>query len=240
VSLRSGRRRLTSRRGLAGVAVGVVAVLAASGCDSDLHPGAAAVVDGTTISQDQVDDVVTAVCDYLMIANESAQTPSEPAFSDLRSSFLGLYVEFEVVDAATEALGLTIHPADIDAFASQFELPDDLSDEDADIIDGYLYEQADDQVSQATIAAHLKDSGVTDSSDVDPNAIDGAADYLADQLSDADIEVNPAYGVWDGQAVTIGSGSLSSLVSKTLPPPPEDGSQPQTDTSDLPPSQVCG
>lgn len=222
-----------------GAVASLVAVVALTGCDAQLHPGDAAVVNGTSISQDDVDDVVTAVCNYIEIANKSAEQPSNPAFSDLRSSFLGLLIQFDIVSAVTSELGLTIYPADIEK-AAQFPLPDELSQEDQDIINDYLYQQAESQVGQATIAAHETDSGVTNSTGVtiDPNS--PPPDAVQQALADADVSVNPGFGSWDGTTVTTSSGSLSDLVSTPKPTSNEGGASAPTDTGDLPPSQVCG
>lgn len=215
-------------------ALGLAASLAITGCDQSFHPGAAAVVDGTTISEDQLDDVVTSVCNYLEIANETSQTPSTPTFAELKASFLGVYIQLEVVRGMLDSMGLTVNDADIEALASQFTIPPELDDDDAQVIDDYLRAQAENQLGQATIAAHLDDPSVTDSSDVDPQAVQGATKAVAAAMDEADIEVNPSFGTWDGQGVTAGSGSLSTLVSQ---PEPADGEP--ADTSDLPPSQVC-
>jgi hypothetical protein len=236
VRIRGGRRRLTSRRGMAAVAAAAVGVLALSSCDSQIHPGAAAVVDGTRIEQDQIDDTATALCSVI-VANPSSRQSALPTFADLRSSLTGFQIQVVAADAVAEAEGLTIYPADVEKLAAQFTLPP-LSDSDTEVITTYVDDLARFYVTIATINAHAADSGVTDSAgqDVSPNNPPPVPDALTERLKNGDVSVNPMYGVWDGTNVTAGSGSLSALVSSEPVPSGAPAGDPPTD---LPPSQVC-
>jgi hypothetical protein len=239
VSIRSGRRRPTPRRGLATVAMAAVVVLALSSCDSQIHPGAAAVVDGTRIEQDQVDDTATSLCNWIL-ALPASQRSAAPTFADLRSSLTDFHIQLLAADSVAEDEGLTIYPADVQKLAAQFTLPDDLSDSDTEILTTYLDDVARLYLTMATINAHADDSGVTDSSDqtVSPSSPPPVPDAVTKRLKSGDITVNPMYGVWDGATVTAGSGSLSALAS-SQPSAPNDEFPAEDLPNDQPPSQVC-
>lgn len=227
---------LRSRRVLAALATAAVGVLVLSSCDSQVHPGAAAVVDGTRIEQSDVDDTANALCN-LLLANPGSEQSSSPTFADLRSSLTDFEIQVMTADSVAEAQGLTIYPADVDAIASQLSLPDGLSADDVDTLQSYVDDISRLWVTSATINAHADDASVTSSTDqtVDPNAPPPVPVAVTQQLEEQDVSVNPMYGVWDGSAVTSGSGSLSAPVSA-----PPSAANPDADTSaDRPPSQVC-
>lgn len=229
-----------ARRPAKAVAWATVAAVCLAGCGADLNPGRAATVNGTTITQGEVDDLVRAACAYIEINNETSPQPVPQALADLRAILTSNLISFDLTGSATEELGLTILPASVDAIAGQTPLPDGLSDDDVDLLRTFFNNGAESQVAQATIGAHLNDESVTTSADVTPKDAAGAADYIQQYFDDADVTVNPAYGSWDGSAVTSASGSLSDGVSegaKARIQTPESG---PADPSELPPSQVCG
>jgi hypothetical protein len=233
------RRGLTSRRGAALVVLAAAGTLTLSSCDSEIHPGAAAVVDGTRIEQSQVDDTAQALCN-LILAGQGSQQSSAPSFADLRSSLTDFQIQVMASDAVAKSEGLTIYPADVQKVAAQLTLPDGLSDDDVDTLTSYVDDISGLWVTSATINAHADDSGVTSSADVqvDPSAPPPVPEAVTQKLEDDNVAVNPMYGVWDGSAVTAGSGSLSAPVS--APPTPSNDQFPAEDSSsDQPPSQVC-
>jgi hypothetical protein len=214
------------------VVTSIVGVLALSGCDSEMHPGSAAIINGTAITQDKVDDVALAACNYLDVANKSAAQP-QPALSlaDVRLRVLNSFVIYEVVGAVTHELGLTINPADVNKAGGAPNLPDGLSADDEKLMNEFFYDGTEEQIAEATIGAHLKDPSVTDSTGVTPDSASDAADYITDKLNSADVDVNPTYGTWDGTSVALASGSLSDPVSDT---------KDLADASTLPDAQTCG
>jgi hypothetical protein len=245
VSLRSSRSSVPRRRA-AFVAVAVLGLVTLTGCNLDLHPGVAATVStddngqktSETIQQASVDDVVTAACGYINAANKGASQPTTIATNDLRSNVLSSLVAYDVIDAATKALGLTVYPADIATQASQTQMPAGLSDSDKNVLTGFFYKQSKAQVQQAVIGAHLKDPSVTTSAGVDINSASDAASYVIGKLKAADVDVNPQFGEWNGQTVATASGSLSDPVSpsaKSLLT-----AQGTTNVENLPASMVCG
>lgn len=230
---RSGR---SARRALALSAVGVLAL---SGCGLDLHPGAAATINGTVLAQDDVDDLVSSLCSYIDVANAGSASPQQYGVAELRATVTAALISFDLLDEAAADLGLTIEPADVDALAAQNQIPDSLSATDSERVTDFFHDGAESQVTQETIGAHLKDETVTSSSDASSTDVNASSDYVTDYFAKQDIIVSPQYGTWDGSVVNQGSGSLSDAVSPaaTAAVPRSDGS---TDVSGLPDSQVCG
>lgn len=232
------RRSRPARRLVLALAVTAATTL---GCGLDLHPGAAATVDGDEISQDSVDQLVSAACNFIEVGNEGSATPRQVGASTLRSSLTSTLVGFALTDKAVDAdhLDLTVYSADVES-ADTTKLPDGLSDTDATLLDDFFYDLAQEQVQQATIGAHLKDDSVTTSADVSSNDVALASDYMTTLFSAADVDVNPGYGTWDGSVVNAGSGSLSDPVSSEAKYTAENASSGSGDVSGLPPTQVCG
>jgi hypothetical protein len=238
--IRSGSAR---RRLLPVAALGLAAALGLSGCGADLQPGSAATVkhdgvDGvgavdTTIDEGTVDDLTAAFCSYIDEANKSAQQPQQIAQTTIRYQLLNALIAFQLMDSLSESRGLTMRPSDVAAAAKQNSpsLPAGLSDSDKDLLTQFLNDTALATLEQSTLAANLSDSGQTTSEGVTPGATAGSDGVKNRWFEEADVEVNPSYGTWDGQQVVAGSGSLSDLVS---------GPSPTAEPSSLPPSQVCG
>jgi hypothetical protein len=221
----------------------VAAALGLSGCGADLQPGAAATIqhDGvddagavdTTIDEGAVDNLTAAFCDYVVEANKSVQQPQQLAVATLRADILNALIAFTLMGSLADSRGLTIRDSDVAAAAKTLNpsLPPELSDSDKELLGRVLDDSARATVEQSTLAANLSDSGQTSSEGVQPGAIAGSDGVKNRWFADADVDVNPAYGTWDGATVDGGSGSLSDLVS---------GSSPTAAPGDLPRTQVCG
>jgi hypothetical protein len=241
--IRSGTAPCARRRVLSVAALAIAAALALSGCGADLQPGAAATVkhdgvDGvgavdTTIDEGTVDDLTAAFCNYIDEANKSSQQPPQQvATATIRYQLLNALIAFQLVHSLAETRGLTIRPADVAAAAQQNPpIPDGLSEGDKDLMDQFLDESAQATVEQSTLAANIRDPGSTSSQGVTPGAVSGSEPVVAAWSKKADVDVNPAYGTWDGTKVVGGSGSLSDLVS---------GPSPTAEPGSLPRTQVCG
>jgi len=226
---------------------GVVALAAAAvtGCSIDLHPGQAAVVNGDRISQSSVDDSVQAACAFLEVSNAENPQATGIAITDLRSSFTGAFVSVEIFRELLDERGLTVTPADIARTASQNTIPDELDEDDAELLQTFFDDIAEISLSDALVQANEADSSITDSSQLTGDEqSDPGSTVVTDFFAAQDVEVNPQYGQWDGEwdgnPVTFASGSLSKPVSDTAQPLVPDPQTGNTDTSSLPPTQVCG
>ena len=241
------RKGSVGRRVLPAAALALAAALGLSGCGADLQPGAAATVkhdgvDGVgavdaSIDEGTVDDLTAAFCSYIEEANKSAaqqqQQPQQIAQASIRFQLLNALIAFKLMGSLSDSRGLTMRPSDVAAAAAQNSppLPSGLSESDQKLLTQFLDDTALATLQQSTLAANLNDSGQTTSEGVTPGATAGSDGVKNSWFEDADVEVNPSFGTWDGKEVVGGSGSLSDLVS---------GSDPTADPSTLPPSQVCG
>lgn len=231
-----GRRRMSA--GLA-----AVAVLAVSGCGStNLHSGSAAVVDGTPISQSQVDKMVLAACSFVKqqrLAAGQAQV-GQPVAS-LRTNIANSYIDFILDSRAARKLHISISEAAIARFPSS--IPKGVSEADRARLQQFFHQTARSRLEEAVIGAHLKDPSVTTPDKVTRANLEALAtaarNYLARFRANQNVTVNPVYGMWSGTTLQPASGSLSDAVSasaKKWLSLRGGGGQP----SDLPPSQVCG
>jgi hypothetical protein len=235
------RSRSAGRRhAVRAAALAAVVALALSGCGTDLQPGVAAKVrapsadDATSITQSHVDDVTRALCGYLKTGGSGNQLPVAVARSNTALNYL---VFFNLMDALADERGLTMRPSDVASGAAQFTVPDAMSGDDRDILTQFFDDFAKASLQQATLAANLQ-SGQTTSAGVDISATSGAEPTIKAYFDKADVEINPADGVWDGFNVTAASGSLSDPVSSAAAA--AKSAIDDNDVSNLPPSQVCG
>jgi hypothetical protein len=225
------------RRVLPAAALALVAALGLSSCGTDLHPGIAARVDGTTISEGHVDDLTHAICSYVAAANAqgSSQQGQLPISAIRSQTALGDLIYMQLMESLADSRDLTARPSDIQAAADQTPVPDGLSEADSATLRDFFYDFWKAQVQQSTLAANLRDPSQTTSEGVTAGAISGSEPVLQDWSEKADVEVNPAYGAWDGTQMKPGSGSLSDPVSSEA-----TAVAAGKDVSILPANQVCG
>lgn len=228
--------RRTKRR-IAGLAM--VVALGVSGCT--FHPGSAAVVNGTTISQSNVDDLVLAACDFTELVNRknpsSAQARPVSYFKHLFTQDL---ISFEITAKAAREMHLSVSPAAIAKITSQQSLPDGLSAGDRDRLTEFFTGAARSQLQQAVIGAHLKDSSVTTADNVTPDDVTAANKFMAAYTRKQSVQVNPAYGSWDGHRVGDTDGSLSVPESAAAGTWLRLRQNNASGATGLPPNQVCG
>lgn len=233
------------RRGTIGFAV--VAMLGLSGCSSDLQPGAAAKVNDVRISQDKVDDIVGAACEYTEVAREQSGGGEPQRLDELRSTITTALIQFEIVnDTATERR-VSASAAAVSQVAEQTQIPAEVSAANRETLEAFFADFATSQGQQAAIGANVTDAQVTSISEVTPEDLEAAADVLAEVTQDQDVVVNPAYGTWNGEAVTAGNGSLSDAVSDASlgsaggeDPGLTASADPSSDAADVSAVQFCG
>lgn len=225
-----------SRR-LRAAAAGLVATTAVSGCM--FHPGSAAVVNGSTISQSTIDDLVVAGCGFFK-AQRMTQGGATPGTSTawLRNVFTGGLITIKILDKAADQLHLTVSPAAV-ANATQ-TLPSTMSSHDQEVLGAFLADSARSQLQRAVIGAHLKDSSVTSAEGVTPDDIPAAAKYLRAFTARQHVEVSPAYGTWSGTTLADSDGSLSKAQSADARKWLALRADNQQSVTGLPASQVCG
>lgn len=202
-----GRRRVA--------AVGLVAGLL-SAC-GQAAPGAAASIDGETISLDRVDAYADAACEYTRTATEMTNQPPQPiSGAQLRVEVLNLLVQSVLTERVGERLGVTVPPsagagipdatrAVLDAMPAQ---------EAADATDFLAVSQRTGALQQAIGAELLGAEGTGPQTEGVTPEQRGAEAVLAEQ-QDADIEVDPRLA--DGYAVrTAAAGADSATPASPL------------------------
>jgi hypothetical protein len=127
----------------------------------------------------------------------------------------------------------------IAASAARNQIPPGLSSTDKAALKEFFYDVGKSSAQTQLIGAHLADPSVTTTAQVNSDQSKRASKYLTSYVAKQDVRVNPAYGEWNGKTVVGGSGSLSDPVSALAKASETAASDPQADTSDLPPSQVC-
>lgn len=235
---------MTSRKKRHGIAAAaVVGAVVVSGCT--FHPGQAAVVNGTNISQGTVDDLVHAGCSFFKAQRmQSGGAAPATSTSYLRHLFTLNLISFKIIDKAASKLHLTVSPAVIARITSSQTLPDALQGTDRERLQGFFKMSTRADLQKAVIGAHLKDPSVTNADHVQPGQINDSVKYLRTFTLQQYVTVNPAYGTWSHGQLLDTDGSLSAAQSQsarrwlTLRAENTDGSGQNADQ--LPRGQVCG
>jgi hypothetical protein len=237
---------VTSRKKRYGLAVAAfVGAMVASGCS--FHPGQAAVVNGSNISESTVSDLVTAGCSYFEANRKESPTGgAEPATSIayLRHVFTLNLISFKIVDKAASELHLTVSPAVLAKATSGQRLPAGLQGEDRERLKAFFDASTRAEVQKALIGAHLKDPSVTTADHVTRDQTQDSVKYLRAFTLRQHVTVNPAYGTWSHGQLLDTDGSLSAAQSSTarrwlsIRAANLDSSGENVDQ--LPASQVCG
>jgi hypothetical protein len=236
---RSGARRGKARlRGAGVVSAVLLGLVSVSACSTGFNPGAAATINGTTIPESQVDDVVSAACAYTA-AVSTGGAPQPTSLANLRLSITQAMIQFALTDEVTRAMGLSVSPAAVSAASAQSSVPSGLSSDDAAALKGFFTDYATSTAQTQLIGGHLADSSVTSSDQVKGDNSRLAGKYLTTFAAKQDITVNPAYGRWNGAAVVGGGGSLSDAVTTSAKDSLVAATNAQANTSDLLPVQVC-
>ena len=235
---------MTSRTRRYGIAVAaVVGALAMSGCT--FHPGQAAVVNGSSISQSAVDDLVQAGCGFFK-AQRAANGGGVPSTSTsfLRNLFTQNLISFKIIDKAATQLHLTVSQAAIAKASAGQTLPKGMQGDDQTRLRSFFTESTRADLQKAVIGAHLKDPSVTNADHVAASQIGASTAFLRAFTLKQQVSVNPAYGTWSHGRVLDSDGSLSAAQSTDarkwlrLRAANSDGSG--SGISGLPASQVCG
>ena len=199
------------------------AVLLLAGCGSSVHPGAAAVVDGTTISMSRADDVAAVYCKLsLLSAPEGQPIPN----ADVRRQAVTDLVVAVVADDMAEDADLTpnpssyeVSPAQRDEIARSF--PDDELDE--------VVETINDSQRTFAIAELIGGREIDDPDAATQQLQEEGLQLIQAELERRDVEFDPRYGIGDDLRQTAATGSLSVPVEA-----PE-----ASDPKELPATQQC-
>lgn len=226
-------RHIRSRRRAGGL-VAAAAVLVLAACGDGVSPGVAAQVDDEVITNDEVDDLATVICEIDKGAGQAGKPMSAQRATAL-SVLLGIEIGREVgnLDAVPQQqVNQSLTAA---SEARQF-VPEDLRD----YFDEIVRESTRSAIAvDAAAAAEVSEAGEPP----EPTAVqEQAAQLQQEYLEEHPVEIDPRYGVYQDGQVVSGQGSVSVPVSERarsfVPQATDDmGAQP---AADLPPSQVCG
>lgn len=186
--------RPATGRGRRLAAVGLVAALL--GACGQASPGAAASIDGETISLDQVDAYADAACEYTRTVTEMTnQQPQPISGAQLRVEVLNLLVQSVLTERLGERLGVTVPPSAGAGMPDATRAVIDAMpvEEAAEAADFLAVSQRTGALQRAIGAELLAAEGTGQEAD-QPEEVTpeqrGAEAVLAEQ-QDADIEVDP-------------------------------------------------
>ncbi len=230
--------RSLRRRQLVGA--GLTAVLTLTGCGADLSPGAAAVVEDVTITDQEIDDLTEAACSFTTESNAGGVAAPSVAIAGLKGYLVERLIQVELVSTVADDMGLTVPDAQVQMVSATSQIPDSVPAEQRDLLGDYFDTDARASILVGLIGAHLRDSSITAADQIAEEDSTRGQAYLDKVSADQDITVSPSYGRWNGTALENGTGSLSDPVSTTAAPEPVPGQPPGEDPLEgLPPSQVC-
>lgn len=208
------------------------AVLALSGCG--VHPGAAAVVGDTTITDDQVDGAAVALCSANSVGEDSPALASRGA----RQAALNFLIDSELSRQFAEVEGVEPDQEQVSATLTQNAagieaLPEDEREDFRDLLVGFRESEL---ILTEVGLRSLQEQGV------EPSAPEEAASegvrLRAEWAAAVDVDVDPRFGDYAEGGLTAASGSLSVPVSESA----TTGAEPNPGeawVAGLPASQKC-
>jgi hypothetical protein len=186
------------------------AALALTGCG--LHPGAAAVVGDTTISNGEVDDAAAALCSANITgAKAQGQPAPDLASRGARQAALQLLVDTELSHQFGEEKGVDPARSQVSAALQQNKQALDLLPESRKpAFEDLLRSYAEGQLMLIAIGKQ----SLADASADDNAALSEGTKLRNKWAKSVDVEVDPRYGTFDQGTLTPASGSLSIPVSQ--------------------------
>jgi hypothetical protein len=226
------------RRHLAVVAA-VAAAAVLSAC-SDMHPGAAIVIndDDYRASMDEVDDLTAALCEASPLLAEAQGAPAQESEGiDARQYVVGLLIQSYLTPLAAEDVGagepapeeLTVNPDDY------VDITDQMDENKADDFLRLLQLGAEVGAWQANIGLEQPDASPA-------TAAQAGQQYVLDYAEDFDIDIDPRLGL-DGddlQAETLGRSGSISVAQSSEAVQRQNPDEAEAVLETLPRSQVCG
>ncbi|MFC9065993.1 SurA N-terminal domain-containing protein [Streptomyces carpaticus] len=196
-------KRRTTALSVTAAAVLVAAPLL-TGCSTGAHPGAAAVVGGERISISQVQGHVDAVRAAQRDQPDADQLIA--ASSTLTRETVNFLVYLQVVDRAAQSQGVDITRRQVQEARADAEAnaggPDALAQSAISGQGGLplTAEQIDD-----VLRSNLQIQGIAERLGVleDPMGGEKIGQLLAETADEAGVEINPRYGTWDAQLVSL-------------------------------------
>jgi hypothetical protein len=190
-------------------AVLVLAGLTLAAC-GNVHPGAAAVVDGQTISMKSLDKTAKALCTLALASSQGGAAPASPANSDIRRQAVSTLVSLVVARKIAKEEGITLNPSDYELTSEQErQVATAFPKEKNHAEINKLIEQSQ-ELQSISLALGERITGQTPTAETaDQIGAAGQAE-ITKAFKDNDVEFAPRFGLSDSSAKTITStGSLS-------------------------------
>lgn len=185
----------------------VVSALLLSGCSASMSPGAAAVVDGTTISMKEADRTAKVYCQVALFSSAQAGG-STVQNADVRRQAVSELVNGVVAREVAEREGLRI-PRSAYVFTNEQRdqvaqaLPDVDVDEAVRVLEaGQRTYAIAERLGETATGEKVTDANATDIQDT-------GRSVLAEALKRADVSIDPRFGLGDDGSQVAASGSLS-------------------------------
>jgi hypothetical protein len=201
-------RSIKSGRKTKGVVLAAAALVALTGCGS-LHPGAAAVVDSTTISHQTVDSLAEALCTANLEGAKAAGQSRDFSTRSTREGALQVLLEAQLsqVFGAEENVKPNRQMVS-QALSQNKDLIDALPEDEQDAYRDALKQYAEGQLMLVEIGrASLEDKGQTNVPD--DQAIAEGQRLRSEFVKTIDVEVDPRYGSFSKDTLQPGGTSLS-------------------------------
>ena len=169
-----------------GVGLAAVAILAVSGCGA-MHPGAAVVVDGESVSMEKVDGLAGNLCEAVAASGQA----QDAGGADARQQAASMMLTLTAVRQAADDLGVEAEPSDYAITEQDTEmLESQFADADIDQIKKLI------EIGKETTAL-VTAIGEDQSGESGQQAQEAGQKYLQDYIASADVDVDPRYGLDD-------------------------------------------
>lgn len=185
------------------VGIAAAAMLALSACGS-MHPGSAIVIDGDSVSADKVDDLADNLCEAI-----GASGQADVGGKDARQQAVSLMLSLTAARQAADDLGIEVEPSKYAVTSSDTEaLEAQFPDADSEQLEKVI---AISKESSALVTAIGQDQAGSSAST--EQAQQAGQQYLQDFIADADVSIDPRYGLDDDGQPKDETDSLSVRVS---------------------------
>ncbi|RKN08664.1 SurA N-terminal domain-containing protein [Streptomyces radicis] len=206
-------KRRTSALSLSTAALLAIAAPLLTGCSTDSHPGAAAVVGGERITLSSVQAQVEAVRDAQRAQSEGEQlVAASPALARDTVAFL---VYTEVLERAADEVGVEVTRLEVQEARGNAERnvggPDALAE--ALLRQPNSTPLAGDEQIDRMLRGQLLFQGIAAELGVLPDGtgLDRMAQLMVDTADEVGVDVNPRYGEWDAEQLTLADASMPWL-----------------------------
>lgn len=204
----SFRRVRVAAAVLTGVALAAVAGCGAESLSSDVHPGAAAVVDGERITVAEVDEMAEAYCDF--VAARMTEDQAVP-MRLVRGASLDNLVRLTVAEQYAEAHDLDTRQARslLGREVAQQAEQQQISDDEREIFEKISLQVDASAIYLAAGGREALEAGETPA----PDALDAGQQLVAEWAADKEITRDPRFTPLDAETYDVDAAALARPAS---------------------------